>query len=106
MIQRVLEPNLPSPNEDHMKNLLDAFVGSISPTPPIIDLGNNKNHDRQSLSKAENIKWVYVGCSWDCFGSAHVEYLSRVKEATSSMGNCKVVVGVWSDEVRVYSNTR
>jgi hypothetical protein len=104
MIQRVLEPSLPNPNEEHLKNLLDAFVGSILPTPPIIDLGNK--HCQSRLPIMEDIKYVYVGCSWDCFGSAHVEYLRRVKEATLSMGNCKVVVGIWSDEVPAHSSAQ
>lgn len=100
MIQRILEPSLPCPDEEHLNRLLEAFVGSISFALPIIDLGN-PHRECHSLPKAEHVKFVYIGGSWDCFGSAHVEYLRRVKEVTSSTGDYKIAVGIWSDEVRI-----
>jgi len=90
MIQRILEPELPKPDEAHLRSLLEAFVSSVPSAFPIIDL-----HCDRHLRKTDDVKYAYVGGSWDCFGSAHVEYLFRVKEATP---NCRIMVGVWADE--------
>jgi hypothetical protein len=105
MIQRILDPRLPKPDDEHLRNLLDAFVGSVPVAFPVVDLG--KPHPER-LPKVEGVKYVYVGGSWDCFGSAHVEYLGRVKGAVASSGTssgtCKLVVGIWRDEVRALLN--
>jgi len=79
-----------------LRGLLDTFAGSVSPPPAIIDL--SLPHPRK-LPRSQGTTVAYIGGSWDCFGSGHVEYLQRAKAALHSNGPLILVVGIWSDGV-------
>jgi hypothetical protein len=96
LIQRILEPDLPRPDQRPLRNLLDAFAGSIFPSPVIIDLDSP---GRFEIPRLGDTKVVYVGGSWDCFSAGHVEYLRRSKAAVRVNDRVMLVVGLWSDKV-------
>ncbi|KIM76056.1 hypothetical protein PILCRDRAFT_826705 [Piloderma croceum F 1598] len=95
LIQRILEPGLPLPDQGPLRNLLDVFAGSIFPPPAIIDLDSP---GRFEFPRHGDTKVVYVGGSWDCFSAGHVEYLRRSKAAVRVNGRVMLAVGLWSDK--------
>jgi hypothetical protein len=99
LIQRILEPDLPRPDQRPLRNLLDAFARSISPPPAIIDLDSPGPFE---IPRLGDTKVVYVGGSWDCFSAGHVEYLRRSKAAVRANGRVVLAVGLWSDKVCQY----
>jgi ethanolamine-phosphate cytidylyltransferase len=106
IIQRILEPNLPRPDPEPLQKLLKAFIDSCGqPQPPMIDLSIT-NLSSIALPKPNPelspLKRIYLAESWDCFGSAHVEYLRRAKYSCGTEGY--LVIGVWSDEVSEIRN--
>jgi len=96
LIQRILEPDLPLPDQTPLRNLLDAFAGSISPRPVIIYLDSP---GRFEIPRLGDTKVAYVGGSWDCFSAGHVEYLRRSKAAVRVNYCVMLAVGLWSDKV-------
>lgn len=98
LIQRILRPGSPRPDQRLLRSLLDDFTGSISPSPPIIDFGLPDGP--KGIPQTEGRSVIYVGGSWDCFGAGHVEYLRRAKEVLPAHKRPSLAVGIYSDEVR------
>ncbi|KAF7986242.1 hypothetical protein HWV62_38707 [Athelia sp. TMB] len=86
----------PRPDPVPLMRLITEFANTISPRPEVIDLlpGTTNCH---AIPRPRNAKVVYVGGSWDCFGSGHVEYLKRAKDLYPA-DIVLLVVGIWSDE--------
>lgn len=99
LLQRILHPAWPRPDPTPLTHLLDDFADAISPRPKIIDLRSLSGHHHVfPKPRKVNSKVIYVGGSWDCFGSAHVEFLERAK-ALYLTDQIVLVVGIVSDEV-------
>ncbi|KZP32397.1 Nucleotidylyl transferase [Athelia psychrophila] len=98
LLQRILHPAWPRPDPTPLTHLLDDFADAISPRPKIIDLRSLSGHHHVfPKPRKVNSKVIYVGGSWDCFGSAHVEFLERAK-ALYLTDQIVLVVGIVSDE--------
>lgn len=97
LLRRILDPEWPRPDPVPLMKLIAKFANTISPLPEVIDL-LSVTANYHAIPKPRNGKVVYVGGSWDCFGSGHVEYLSRAK-ALYPADTVVLVVGIWSDEV-------
>jgi len=96
LIQQILAPDLPTPDQQPLRDLLDIFAGSILPRPAIIDLDSTGHCE---IPRPKDTTLVYVGGSWDCFSAGHVEYLRRAKAALHVHGPVILVIGLWSDKV-------
>ncbi|KAF7971841.1 hypothetical protein HWV62_19861 [Athelia sp. TMB] len=96
LLQRIMHPDWPRPDPVPLMRLITEFANTISPRPEVIDLlpGTTNCH---AIPRPRNAKVVYVGGSWDCFGSGHVEYLKRAKDLYPA-DIVLLVVGIWSDE--------
>ncbi|TDL28885.1 Nucleotidylyl transferase [Rickenella mellea] len=100
LIQRILRPELPLPDQAPLISLLQAFAASSSPHLDIKDL--KRGHNNTTFAGHSDKKKIgYIGGSWDCFGSAHVDIL---QEARSTLAKGRpsdgvfLIVGVYSDE--------
>ena len=91
IIQRILEPDMPRPDQAPLRNLLNAFAGSIFPLPPVIDLDSA---GRCEIPRLGDTMVAYIGGSWDCFSAGHVEYLRWAKAAVHTNGCTMLVVGL------------
>lgn len=96
LIQRILQPGLPRPDQSPLRGLLDSFVKSISPPPATIDVSIPHC---PKVPRSTGATVAYIGGSWDCFGAGHVEYLRQVRAALRPNEPVMLVVGIWSDEV-------
>lgn len=106
LIQRILRPELPLPDQAPLLDLLHAFAASVSPPLAIFDLMADpaRNAGMRAEQPVKRKRIGYIGGSWDCFGAAHVERLREAREMLiekSSKGDeVTLIVGVWTDEVR------
>ncbi|KAF8610028.1 Nucleotidylyl transferase [Ceratobasidium sp. AG-I] len=80
--------------EEALWKLINEFATSCSPPPPIIDLSDpNNRHDVLPRDNTQDV--VYIGGSWDVFGSGHVELLRRASKVRE---NVYLIVGVWGEQ--------
>ncbi|KAG8763704.1 Ethanolamine-phosphate cytidylyltransferase [Ceratobasidium sp. 423] len=88
-----IETRLLAPEEALWK-LIDEFAAACSDPPPIIDLSDpNNRHDTLPRDKSRDV--VYIGGSWDVFGSGHVELLRRAHQTRK---DTYLIVGVWGEQ--------
>ncbi|CAE6529405.1 unnamed protein product [Rhizoctonia solani] len=95
IIDRILLPEtrLLAPEEELWK-LIDEFAATCSDPPPIIDLSDpNNRHDTLPRDNSRDV--VYIGASWDVFGSGHVELLRRAHQTRK---DTYLIVGVWGEQ--------
>ncbi|KAJ1309732.1 hypothetical protein OPQ81_006497 [Rhizoctonia solani] len=95
IIDRILLPEtrLLAPDEALWK-LIDEFAAACPEPPPIIDLSDpNNRHDILPRDNSRDV--VYIGASWDVFGSGHVELLRRAHQARK---DTYLIVGVWGEQ--------
>ncbi|CAE6452800.1 unnamed protein product [Rhizoctonia solani] len=95
IIDRILLPEtrLLAPEEALWK-LIDEFSAACPEPPPIIDLSDpNNRHDTLPQDNPRDV--VYIGASWDVFGSGHVELLRRAHQTRK---NPYLIVGVWGEQ--------
>ncbi|EUC62270.1 ethanolamine-phosphate cytidylyltransferase [Rhizoctonia solani AG-3 Rhs1AP] len=95
LIDRILMPEtrLLAPEEALWK-LINEFSAACPEPPPIIDLSDpNNRHDTLPRDNSRDV--VYIGASWDAFGSGHVEFLRRAHQTRK---NAYLIVGVWGEQ--------
>ncbi|KAB5596547.1 Ethanolamine-phosphate cytidylyltransferase [Ceratobasidium theobromae] len=87
------ETRLVAPDGELWK-LIDEFAASCPEQPPIIDFSDpNNRHDTLPQDNSRDV--VYIGGSWDVFGSGHVELLRRAYQTRT---NTYLIVGVWGEQ--------